>query len=334
MNGVRSSGGQQQQQHNDIGGGVLQQTVGRAGTAVIEAAAEGEGKGGDETVSSLGSDMDSQLRDDQNPEAEGYSLRDERAVVDDAAESQTLDSHLADIQESDSVQESSDSQSSNGWVRRFLAEKGNEFFCEIDDEYIGDRFNLTGLNTEVDHYQFALDLLSDNLDERTAEHVRDQEDIQMGARHLYGLIHSRFIITHRGLSKMADKFRRDEFGRCPRVLCQNQAVLPVGLSDVPEDSFAKVYCPRCEDVYTPTTKRHARLDGSYFGTSFPHLLFQVFPNLMPAKAGDRYVPRIFGFKIHDVAVQHRRQDTVRERKTGLLSSSIARDNDRPENEDD
>ena len=142
----------------------------------------------------------------------------------------------------------------------------------------------------------------------------------MGARHLYGLIHARFVITHRGLSKMAEKFRKEEFGRCPRVLCQNQPVLPVGVSDIPDDNSAKVYCPRCEDVYTPGTRRHARLDGAYFGTSFPHLLFQVFPNLMPAKPAERYVPRIFGFKIHEVAAQHRKQDTIRERKAKLLSS--------------
>lgn len=44
---------------------------------------------------------------------------------------------------------------------RFLASKGNEYFCEIDDEYITDRFNLTGLNAEVQVYSGALELITD-----------------------------------------------------------------------------------------------------------------------------------------------------------------------------
>ena len=97
---------------------------------------------------------------------------------------------------------------------------------------------------------------------------------------------------------MADKFKNAEFGRCPRVLCQNQAVLPIGISDKPGLKGLKLYCPHCEDVYTPSSRRHANVDGSYFGTSFPHLIFQSFPDMMPEKKTTRYIPRIFGFKIH------------------------------------
>lgn len=43
----------------------------------------------------------------------------------------------------------------------FLASKGNEYFCEVDEEYILDRFNLTGLNAEVQGYSAALDLITD-----------------------------------------------------------------------------------------------------------------------------------------------------------------------------
>jgi hypothetical protein len=44
-----------------------------------------------------------------------------------------------------------------------LSSKGNEYFCEVEEDYILDRFNLTGLNTEVANYQQALDLITDNL---------------------------------------------------------------------------------------------------------------------------------------------------------------------------
>lgn len=49
------------------------------------------------------------------------------------------------------------------WISWFLSSKGNEYFCEVEEEYILDRFNLTGLNTEVSNYAQALDLITDNL---------------------------------------------------------------------------------------------------------------------------------------------------------------------------
>ncbi len=45
---------------------------------------------------------------------------------------------------------------------------------------------------------------------------------------------------------MLDKFQSVSFGRCPRVICQGQSVLPVGLSDTPRNYAVAVYCPRCE----------------------------------------------------------------------------------------
>ena len=53
------------------------------------------------------------------------------------------------------------------WISWFLSSKGNEYFCEVEEEYILDRFNLTGLNTEVANYAQALDLITDNLGEVT-----------------------------------------------------------------------------------------------------------------------------------------------------------------------
>ena len=74
----------------------------------------------------------------------------------------------------------------------------------------------------------------------------------------------------------------------------------------------KLYCPRCEDIYNPKSSRHGAIDGAYFGTSFPHMLFQVHSNYLPSKNTERYVPRIFGFKVHEIANQQRWQDKARE----------------------
>lgn len=63
-----------------------------------------------------------------------------------------------------------------------------------------DRFNLTGLNTEVPYYQYALDLVTDVFDLDADDDLREQ--IEKSARHLYGLVHARYIVTTRGLAKM------------------------------------------------------------------------------------------------------------------------------------
>jgi casein kinase II subunit beta len=69
------------------------------------------------------------------------------------------------------------------------------------------------------------------------------------------------------------------------VLCQGQPLLPVGLTDVPYEKSVKLYCGRCEDIYSPKSSRHGSIDGAYFGTSFPHLLFLVYPAILPPKSG-------------------------------------------------
>lgn len=86
------------------------------------------------------------------------------------------------------------------YATQFISTRGNEYFCEIDEEYLTDRFNLTGLNTDVPYYQYALDLITDVFDLDADDHLREQ--IEKSARHLYGLAHARYIVTTRGLAKM------------------------------------------------------------------------------------------------------------------------------------
>ncbi|KAJ3550715.1 hypothetical protein NM688_g5017 [Phlebia brevispora] len=257
----------------------------------------------------------------------------------------------------DEISTGSDSDYSNSWISWFLSSKGNEYFCEVEEEYILDRFNLTGLNTEVANYAQALDLITDNLDDDIQDELRGSLDVQ--ARLLYGLIHARWIVTARGLAKMLEKYKKADFGRCPRVLCQAQPLLPVGLTDVPYEKSVKLYCGRCEDIYSPKSSRHGSIDGAYFGTSFPHLLFLVYPNLIPPKSGpvdfgrttaddgnrrrrkeepeipaegfgetistaavalkaDRYRPKIFGFQVNEVARLQRWQEAVRDKQISRL----------------
>lgn len=115
---------------------------------------------------------------------------------------------------------------------------------------------------------------------------------------LYGLIHERYILSSKGLHKMRNKFLNGIFGACPRVLCDRQLVVPIAMSEDLSISRVKIYCPRCEEVYVPRIK-FVDIDGAYFGCSFPHIFFQTFPELLPTAKQNKYVPKIYGFKLYE-----------------------------------
>lgn len=198
------------------------------------------------------------------------------------------------------------------WIDLFLGIKGNEYFCDIDDEYIRDRFNLTGLNQEVSKLLVLIDIITD-INDIENHPVESRDQLEQNARMLYGLIHARYILTLRGLNKMFEKYRQGDFGYCPRVHCQLHPLLPIGLNDQPKVAPVKLYCAKCEDLFNPKLGRHLVVDGAYFGTSFPAMFFQNFPQAIPIHLKQMYVPRVFGFKLHEYSKLNRWRELQRER---------------------
>lgn len=223
--------------------------------------------------------------------------------IDDNEDSQDAD--VVDILNSEQQEGSEDSsemtasEDETSWISWFVSMRGNDFFCEVEESFVQDDFNLTGLSTQVPYYDYALDMILDvdiPLDGLSEE---QHEIVETAAEVLYGLIHARYILTTAGMNKMYEKYQNVDFGRCPRSLCQGQAVLPIGLSDITREFSVEVFCPRCHETYHPRSSKHANLDGAYFGTTFAHLFLLTHPELVEPKPAEKYVPRIFGFRIHE-----------------------------------
>lgn len=187
-----------------------------------------------------------------------------------------------------------------GWIQWFCSLEGHDFLVEIEEEYIKDFFNLYGLKKrfKTDRYSTCIKMILSNYSP-TEEDLQNEEFLELNqeASDLYGLIHARFIITQRGLSKLYNKFLNGIYGYCPRALCDRQKVLPIGLSDELRTSRVKVFCPKCEEVYIPKFK-NINVDGAYFGTSVPHIFLKTFKEavVLPPRIF-HYEPKIHGFKL-------------------------------------
>ena len=220
---------------------------------------------------------------------EGDEINNENGVLDDA-----LDEENQVIDENDSNSDNRFPEvSEGGWLEWFARLEGNEFLCEIDRDFIANKSNLIGIKCE----QYLDTLLSPDAPNDATSLTEEYLDTLQAVKEVYGKIHKRFIKTAKGLALIREKYLNGVYGTCPRILCDKQILLPIGLSEDEKFSRVKVYCPLCEEVYN-TRHQGFDIDGAYFGTSFPQAFLMAYPDLNPKlKEYKGYIPKLFGFRI-------------------------------------
>ena len=96
----------------------------------------------------------------------------------------------------------------------------------------------------------------------------------------------------------------------------------------------KIYCPKCSQVYHPPPIRSSRtgnasgVDGAAFGTTFPHLFLMTFSNLVPdpLPVAATYVPRVFGFRVHQSARQRNPSEAAALTKSAKVETVVDKNN--------
>ncbi|BBG98171.1 casein kinase II beta chain 2, partial [Prunus dulcis] len=136
------------------------------------------------------------------------------------------------------------------WISWFCNQKGNEFFCEVDDDYILDDFNRSGLRNQKCCLNMNNNLFSTGI--KTDGTLTDDEQnnvIESAAEMLYGALMQQCAIQ-------LEKYRNYDFGRCPRIHCNKQRCLPVGQSDIPRLVLSKSTVPSVKTFmpHNPNTK--------------------------------------------------------------------------------
>ncbi|SOV15297.1 casein kinase II beta chain [Plasmodium sp. gorilla clade G2] len=201
------------------------------------------------------------------------------------------------MENSDSNKDLQDSKSdkSTSWVKWFNNRALSNFLVEVDNEYITDSFNLYGLKTEIPNFNHLISIIAGDAPEDDDD---SKNSFSKDCICLYSLIHARFITTPKGLSLMKEKYIKGDFGTCPRVSCAQHNVLPIGLFDQMKIAKVHVYCPLCQEIYKIHEDEKVYLDGSFFGTSFPHILLQTYPYYATLKTPPYCSSKIFGFNVY------------------------------------
>jgi casein kinase II subunit beta len=171
--------------------------------------------------------------------------------------------------------------------------------CEIPDEFITDHFNQTGLPDICHRFAQCCDIMVGKFDATQILPIARELEEQLPIA--YGLLHARFIMSPDGLNGVREKYIEMVYGTCPRINCQDEPLLPIGLSSNlstrAQPNPVRVFCPCCREVYNARPAQ--TLDGAFFGPNMCHIFID---DMNLASHRKRYVPYAhvaFGFRVRD-----------------------------------
>lgn len=198
------------------------------------------------------------------------------------------------------IKHSSELELSRDWKRQYLRLPGNDWLCDIPDEYVADRFNLFGLKEEFpSHFNICCDVIIgrvdvDSINAAQARKILDQLPI------VYGLIHQRYIMSQGGLRDIYCKYRNCVYGTCPRVRCSvegsGEPLLPIGLTHK-LGQRVKTFCPCCRQVYD--ARPGQTLDGAFFGPNMVHIFLDEHDLVKRHKMYAPFQHKAFGFRVRN-----------------------------------
>ena len=171
-----------------------------------------------------------------------------------------------------------------------------KIFVRVDNEFLQNTFNITGIKQKMKYFNPAYELIRRN----TIQSARGEitmEQAEKEAETLYGFIHARYLLTKPGMQQMFEKYQEGAFQQCPRVYCKGTQCLPYGISEEYGEHKVKMFCPCCRDIYDVVDPDVAQVDGSCFGPSWIHMFLQKYSNVVPKEPPRVYVPKIYGFKV-------------------------------------
>ena len=204
------------------------------------------------------------------------------------------------------------------WVKAYCAAPGNECLLQVPLSFIEDPVIANGIRSDmkrsadsphsiklVDRSFLLLSGKIRNVHETTATEAISMDEM---TEKLYSLFHAKYCLSSAGLKEVKSMFEASRYGVCQRVDCQKYPLLPTGLHDEPGHSKMLCFCGKCRQVYQPPLHQYNHLDGSFFGTTLPHLFFHRYTKTAPFRSSVSYTPRIFGFKLNPAAEELKKYD--------------------------
>ena len=105
-----------------------------------------------------------------------------------------LDNQDLEEQEEDSSDSNNDKRfpdvEPNDWIHWFCKLRGNEFFAEIDENFIKNEENLVGIKYKKEHIKTILSERPKKIVELNRELIEELQEV----RDIYGAIHKRFLL--------------------------------------------------------------------------------------------------------------------------------------------